>query len=102
MYKGRGVKIIKNEVSCRDDTMLKTVDIRKHCKVCRVESMQQSSATPKNKDVGRGLRGNIACSQPYLTVLSCNYSFWRSVISSFLKINFLHLQDVLWQTLQAR
>ena len=27
------VKIIKNEVRCRDDTVPKTVDIRKHCKV---------------------------------------------------------------------
>ena len=27
------VKIIKNEVRCRDDTMPKTVDTRKHCKV---------------------------------------------------------------------
>ena len=36
--------------------MPKTVDTRKHCKVYRVESMQQASTTPKNKDVGRGLR----------------------------------------------
>ena len=27
------VKIIKNEVRCRDDTVPKTVDTRKHCKV---------------------------------------------------------------------
>ena len=31
--------------------------------------MQQSSATPKNKDVGRGLWKIVACSQPYLAVL---------------------------------
>ena len=42
--------------------------------------MQQSSATPKNKDVGRGLRKIVACSQPYLAVLSCIYSFWHGVI----------------------
>ena len=29
----------------------------------RIESMQQSSATPKNQDVGRGLRKIVACSQ---------------------------------------
>ena len=28
-----------------------------------IESMQQSSATPKNRDVGRGLRKIVACSQ---------------------------------------
>ena len=27
------VKIIKNEIRCRDDTMPKTVDTRSHCKV---------------------------------------------------------------------
>ena len=32
-YRGTSVKIIKNEVRCRDDTMPKTVDTRKHCKV---------------------------------------------------------------------
>ena len=42
--------------------------------------MQQSSATLKNKDVGRGLRKIVACSQPYLAVLSCIYSFWHGVI----------------------
>ena len=44
--------------------------------------MQQSSATPKNKDVGRGLLKIVACSQPYLAVLSCiyMYSFWHGVI----------------------
>ena len=45
-----------------------------------VESMQQSSATPKNRDVGRGLRKIVACSQPYLAVASCIYSFWHGVI----------------------
>ena len=35
------VKIIKNEVGCRDDTVTKTVETRRHC-----EGMQQSSATP--------------------------------------------------------
>ena len=29
----------------------------------RIESMQQSSTTPKNQDVGRGLRKIVACSQ---------------------------------------
>ena len=56
--------------------MPKTVDTRKR----RVESMQQSSATPKNQDVGRGLRKIVACSQPYLAVLSCIYSFGYGVI----------------------
>ena len=26
------IKIIKNEVGCRDDTVSKTVDTRRHCK----------------------------------------------------------------------
>ena len=51
------VKIIKNEIGCRDDTMPKTIGRRRHCKV----SMQQSFTTPKSKDVGRGLRKIVAC-----------------------------------------
>ena len=74
------VKIIKNEVSCRDDTVPKTVDTRKHCKVYRVESMQQSSATPSLHLCFSGLQKIVACSQPYLAVLSCIYSFWHCVI----------------------
>ena len=31
MYMYTSVKIIKNEVGCRDDTMPKTVDTRRHC-----------------------------------------------------------------------
>ena len=31
LYLTTSVKIIKNEVGCRDDTMPKTVDTRRHC-----------------------------------------------------------------------
>ena len=47
------VKIIKNEIRCRDDTVPKTVDTRNHCKVWL---------------------------QQYLAVASCIYSFWHGVI----------------------
>ena len=70
------VKIIR----CRDDTVPKTVDTIKKPLQGMVESMQQSSATPKNRDVGRGLRKIVVCSQPYLAVASCIYSFWHGVI----------------------
>ena len=33
-----------------------------------------------DRDVGRGLRKIVACSQPYLAVASCIYSFWHGVI----------------------
>ena len=39
---GTSVKIIKNEVGCRDDTVPKTEEGTAR----RIESMQQSSATP--------------------------------------------------------
>ena len=51
-----------------------------------VESMQQSSATPKNRDVGKGLRKIVACSQPYIAVDSRIYSFWHGVIPTSLMI----------------
>ena len=69
------------------------------CQNCRykkplqgmIESMQQSSATPKNRNVGRGLRKIVACSQPYLAVASCIYSFWHGVIpTSYFYTCFTH------------
>ena len=49
-----------SEVGCRDETMPKTIEGT----VRRIESMQQSSATPKNQEVGRWLQKIVACSQP--------------------------------------
>ena len=58
--------------------MPKAVDTRKHCKVGlrACNNLPQ----PRKTDVGRGLRKIVACSQPYLAVLSCIYSFWHGVI----------------------
>ena len=69
----------KNEIRCRDDTVSKTVDTRSHCKVW-LRACNNLPQPPKNRDVGRGLRKIVACSQPYLAVASCIYSFWHSVI----------------------
>ena len=65
------VKIIKNEVRCRDDTVPKTIDTRKHCKV----GLRACNNLPQPPPFGVA-----ACSQPYLAVLSCIYSFWHGVI----------------------
>ena len=54
------VKIIQNEVGCRDDTVPKTVDTRRHAR--RSESMQQSSATQSLHPSFWGLRKIVACS----------------------------------------
>ena len=43
------IKIIKNEVGCRDDTVPKL--LKQEGTARRIESMQQSSATLKNRDV---------------------------------------------------
>ena len=42
--------------------------------------MQQSSATPSLHLGFLGLRKIVACSQPYLAVASCTYSFWHGAI----------------------
>ena len=53
------VKIIKNEVGCRDDTVPKTEKaLRGGLRACN--NLPQP---PKTKDVGRGLRKIVACSQ---------------------------------------
>ena len=73
------VKIIKIEIRCRDDTVPKTVDTRSHCKVW-LRACNNLPQPPKKRDVGRGLRKIVACSQPYLAVASCICSFWHGVI----------------------
>ena len=69
----------KNQVRCRDDTMPKIIDTRKHCEIG-----EQSSATPSLHLVFWGLQKIVACSQPYLAVPSCIYCFWYSVIPTFI------------------
>ena len=60
-----GVKIIKNEVRCRDDTV----------------------------PITRRFLGIVACSQPYIAVASYIYSFWHCVIpTSYFR--FLHLYNI--------
>ena len=44
------IKIIKNEVGCRDDTMPKTGDTRRHCEV-----ELTIFRNPQKQDVGRGV-----------------------------------------------
>ena len=75
------VKIIKNEIRCRDDTVPKTVDTRRHCKVW-LRACNNLPQPPPYISVYLGLRKIVACSQPYLAVASCIYSFWHGVIST--------------------
>ena len=56
----------------------------------RIESMQQSSAIPKNREVGRGLQKIVACSQFYLAVPSCVNSFWHGVIPTSWILHLFH------------
>ena len=78
MYVITSVKVIKNEVCCRDDTVPKTVDTRRHCEVdlraCKIFH------NPIPTSWFSGLRKIVACSQIYLAVPSCIYSFWHGVI----------------------
>ena len=70
---------VKIKIRCRDDTVQKNCRYKKPLQGM-VESMQQSSATPSLHLVFWGLRKIVACSQPYLAVASCVYSFWHGVI----------------------
>ena len=63
-------KIIKNEVGCKDDTVPKTGDTRRHCEV---------ELTACN-NLPQPLRKIVACCQLYLAVPSCVTCFWDSII----------------------
>ena len=85
------IKIIKNEIGCRDDTMPKTVGTRRHCE--EDESMQQSSATPKKSRCREGVAEDCCMLSILLAVPSCTYSFWHGVIpTSYFMIFILVLQ----------
>ena len=70
------VKIIKNEVGCRDDTVPKL--LKQEGTVRRIESMQQSSATPKNQRCREGIAEDCCMLSILLAVPSCFNSFWHS------------------------
>ena len=55
----------------------------------RIESMQQSSVTPKNQDVGRGLRKIVTCSQSSSQCLLVSIVFGTvsSLYTSYLIFN---------------
>ena len=64
--------------------------------------MQQSSATPSLHLCFWGLRKIVACSQPYLAVLSCIYSFWHGVIpTSYFIFNDFYTCRVIHQSPDA-
>ena len=74
------VKIIKNEVRCRDDTVPKTVDTRMHCKV-GLRACNNLPQPPPYIFVFGGCGRLLHALNPiYLAVLSCIYSFWHGVI----------------------
>ena len=84
-------KYIKNEVGCRDDTVPKTGDTRRHCEV----DLTQSSTTPKKRDVGRGVAEDccILSTLPRMQCLLVSLVFGRVSSlhpTSFLMIFFLH------------
>ena len=75
---GTRVKIIKNEVGCRDDTVPKL--LKQEGTVRRIESMQQSSATPSLHLWFLGVAEDCCMLSILLAVPSCFNSFWHGVI----------------------
>ena len=75
---GTSVKIIKNEVGCRDDTVPKL--LKQEGTARRIESMQQSSATPSLHLWFLGVAEDCCMLSILLAVPSCFNSFWHGVI----------------------
>ena len=73
------VKIIKNEVGCRDETVPKL--LKQEGTARRIESMQQSSITPKNQE---GLQKIVACSHSSSQCLLVSIVF--GTVSQFLHL----------------
>ena len=73
------IKIIKNEVGCRDDTMPKTGDTRRHCEV-ELTVCNNLPQPPKKRDVGKGVAEDCYILLTLPTVPSCVTCFWHGVI----------------------
>ena len=75
--------------------MPKTVDTRSHCKVW-LRACNNLPQPPPYISFFWGLRKIVACSQPYLAVASCIYSFWHGVIpTSYLIFTLVYIQTTL-------
>ena len=76
-------KVIKNEVGCGDDPVPKQEGTAR-----RIESMQQSSATPKNQRCREGVAEDCCMLSILLAVPSCFNSFWhRGIPTSYFIFN---------------
>ena len=72
------IKIIKNEVGCRDDTVPKTVDTRRHCE----EEREHATIfrNPQKLRFRDWVAENCCMLSLLLAVPSCIYSFGHGVI----------------------
>ena len=99
---GTSVKIIKNEVGCRDDTVPKTVGTRGTAR--RIESMQQSSATQSLHLWFLGVAEDC-CMLSILLAVPLVPTVFGTVSSlhptSFLMIFTLVLNVMMWTVLQG-
>ena len=75
---GTSVKIIKNEVGCRDDTVPKTVETRRHCEEDR--ACNNLPATQSLHLWFLGVAEDCCMLSILLAVPSCFNSFWHGVI----------------------
>ena len=85
------VKIIKNEIRCRDDTVPKTVDTRSHCKV-GLRACNNLPQPPPYISVFWGCRRLLHALNHTLQWLLVSTVF--GTVSSLHLISFLHLYKV--------
>ena len=72
------IKIIKNKIGCRDDTVPKAVGTRRHCE----EDGEHVTIfrNPQKSRCREGVAEDCYMLSILLAVPSCTYSFWRGVI----------------------
>ena len=72
------IKIIKNEIGCRDDTVPKTVGTRRHCEEDGEHATIFRNPLPTSRFLG--VAEDCCLLSILLAVPSCTYSFWHGVI----------------------
>ena len=69
------IKIIKNEIGCRDDTVPKTVGTRRHCEEDGEHATIFRNPLPTSRFLG--VAEDCCMLSILLAVPSCTYSFWH-------------------------
>ena len=95
------IKIIKNEIGCRDDTVPKTVGTRRHCEEDGEHATIFRNPLPTSRFLG--VAEDCCMLSILLAVPSCTYSFWHGVIpTSYFIFILVLILTIKWRSITRK